>query len=363
MLRLVQDHVAKVERLQQLLVAAKQRVAGDHHVGLFELGRALTAIRPLPHHCLEPWRELGDLAFPVRHDRGRRDHEVELALVLALRPEEQRDRLNRLTEAHVVGEDAAAVELMQKDEPREAVFLVGTQIGLEGSRLGDARDLVDVFDLCEQRLGGRRHLGVLDHLQEVLHAPRLRERKLVLHTGGRVDLGHPREHVAHLVGIDRRVGSVFELNQPPPMLEASPKLLFAHDRAARFELHVEVEPIDSARHAHLRRHRFVADGDIHQVVRNETVPVFGKLADPVRPERDRVVAGSHELFAGLRHLEILVEQRLNAGHLRADVTPHDPRPPLATSSEAGTPTARGNRPAERRTPDLRSARKAERAHR
>ena len=56
-------------------------------------------------------------------------------------------------EAHVVGEDAAAVQLVQEDEPRETIFLIWAQIRLERSRLRDVGDLVNVFDLREQRLG------------------------------------------------------------------------------------------------------------------------------------------------------------------------------------------------------------------
>ena len=116
------------------------------------LGRALAAVRSLPDDRLEARRELVDLALPVRDDGGRRDHEIELLLILALGPEQQRDRLNRLTEAHVVGENAAAVQLVKEHEPREAFLLVRTKIGLEGARLRDARNLVDVLDLREERL-------------------------------------------------------------------------------------------------------------------------------------------------------------------------------------------------------------------
>ena len=53
-----------------------------------------------------------------------------LALVLrvvALHGEQQRERLDGLAEAHVVGEHAACADVVQEPEPVEALLLVGAE--------------------------------------------------------------------------------------------------------------------------------------------------------------------------------------------------------------------------------------------
>ena len=132
MLSLVEDHVVEADLLEELLVASHQRIAGDDDVELVQLLAHRVAVGPMPDHRLERGRELLDLHQPVRHDRGRRDHDVHevLILVLGLEPEEQRDRLDRLTEAHVVGQDATGRELVQETEPGEALALVRPQVPL-----------------------------------------------------------------------------------------------------------------------------------------------------------------------------------------------------------------------------------------
>src|SRR5690554_381132 len=106
-LRLIEDGVAEIELGKELLIAPKQRIARHHHVGVIELVTEIKAIRALPRDRLHGRRELLDLADPVGHDRRRRDNEMEaLLLALALRPEKKRDRLKRLSETHIVGQDS-----------------------------------------------------------------------------------------------------------------------------------------------------------------------------------------------------------------------------------------------------------------
>ncbi|WP_275693225.1 hypothetical protein [Nocardioides sp. TF02-7] len=76
------------------------------------------------------------LARPRRDDAGRRDHE-ERAVVGALdpRPRDEREHLEGLAEAHVVGQDPAEPVLPQEREPPEPFALVGPQVGRQAHRL------------------------------------------------------------------------------------------------------------------------------------------------------------------------------------------------------------------------------------
>ena len=93
-----------------------------------------------------------DLAGPRREDGGRRDDEHRVGELAALLGAQRgRDDLQRLAQAHVVGEDATEAEVPQQREPPEALLLVGPQRRLE--RAG--------------HLGRRRGVGVVDPEQGV----------------------------------------------------------------------------------------------------------------------------------------------------------------------------------------------------
>ena len=196
-LRLVEDHHVIGGLRDELLVTAEDRVARDDDVRA--RGVVPRAVAAVEHVHPQARRELGDLAVPVRHEGRRRDDErgaIEATLLL-LR-EEMRDGLERLAEAHVVGEDAADAARPQVLEPGEALDLVRTErsdeagrrlrgterrrdelLGpgagravaahREGSAVGDER-------LFEREERGRAHLGELDlPLLSARAFPELRE--------------------------------------------------------------------------------------------------------------------------------------------------------------------------------------------
>src|SRR5436190_54015 len=68
-------------------------------------------------------------ARPGEEDRARRDHERGKLAGSLLR--EQREDLNGLAEAHVVGEAAAHTRTLEPREPAEALLLVRAQHALE----------------------------------------------------------------------------------------------------------------------------------------------------------------------------------------------------------------------------------------
>src|SRR5690606_24457446 len=107
---------------------------------------------------------------------------------------QERDGLQRLTEAHVVGEDAARADVVEEHEPREAALLIVAEArALEVARPRDDRDLRDVAELLEEGLGRGRDGRVADEAQEILDAAGLRERQLLAAADAGVDLGHALE--------------------------------------------------------------------------------------------------------------------------------------------------------------------------
>ena len=157
-LRLVEDQPRPGHRAVGVRLEPEQRVRRDHDVG----GGDLLDRAPRPRQRvgdridLQSGREAGRLRHPVRHDARRRDHQERADARVALAGvADQRERLQRLAEPHVVGEDPAELELPQRRQPAEPVALVGAQLRLQRRRrvvLGDRIELEQRADLALPRL-------------------------------------------------------------------------------------------------------------------------------------------------------------------------------------------------------------------
>src|SRR5262249_40279872 len=160
----------------------REPVRGDDEVGALkvagrDVGGGFLHARCVSHEDGERWREPLDLGFPVRDERRRDDEERWTAdarlprlgcralakaalwpgrlrrrwgrespgralftrehgsaLPALLQPEEQRDDLDRLAEAHVVGEARAQPQAIEQREPADADFLVRSQLGAQRTR-------------------------------------------------------------------------------------------------------------------------------------------------------------------------------------------------------------------------------------
>ena len=101
------------------------------------------------------------LAHPVRHDARRRDHQKRTDVRVAdAGMADERERLQRLPEAHVVGQNPAELQVPERGEPAEPVALVGAQLcGQHGRRhmLGERLELEQRSDLTLPPLCLRGH--------------------------------------------------------------------------------------------------------------------------------------------------------------------------------------------------------------
>jgi len=109
-------------------------VGGEHHFAGHEtIELAAAAVVATDD---EAWREALDLPRPVAEQRGRADdeHRAVLALGLGLM-EVERDDLEGLAQAHVVGQAPTEAEGAQLPQPCEPSPLVGPEGGLQAGWL------------------------------------------------------------------------------------------------------------------------------------------------------------------------------------------------------------------------------------
>ena len=155
--------------------------------------------RPLQSDHQHIGREPGELVSPVEHERGGADHEHRaVQLPRIAQALHQGDHLQRLTETHLIGQNAAEAEGCQASQPAEALHLIGPQRVREGcGHLRSRRRPVQaaqvvfesavahgvaVFPIQIERLVGRqlgatvqqrvgRHAQVAHHIAEHRHIP------------------------------------------------------------------------------------------------------------------------------------------------------------------------------------------------
>ena len=117
-----------------------------------------------------PHRQAGGetcgLGGPVRNDRGRRDNQERAPnLVALLGMLDQRERLHRLTQAHVVGQDATEAMPPQVRQPRKAGLLIRAQGGPQAVR-GCRLDRGIRVEVDQQRPPSGRRRGLVGQVLE-----------------------------------------------------------------------------------------------------------------------------------------------------------------------------------------------------
>ena len=200
-LRLVHHQVGPLLGAEQLGIHAGHHIGGQHHCGALaeplELRRRTGPRATMVARDTEPRRKPPQLMLPVAQHRGRTDEQRRWAIAARLGPvmEQQRDDLDGLAQAHVVGEAGAKARLRGLREPGKATLLVGTELANEagrsihkGARLAVAKRVDERLDvaarhhiddpLVGRKLAGQRHRdgrrtvhrpGVLLAVKEVLH--------------------------------------------------------------------------------------------------------------------------------------------------------------------------------------------------
>jgi hypothetical protein len=113
----VEDEVVPRFASEDVLIGEDELVRSDADVegvlGVPSLSLLLSLLlSSVVHHELEPRQELAELHLPIEHNTRRNDDEVRTPLSFVTREMgEERNRLNRFTETHLVGENSEGVSI------------------------------------------------------------------------------------------------------------------------------------------------------------------------------------------------------------------------------------------------------------
>ncbi len=131
-LRLVENGQVKARAREALFVADEDRVGRHDDVGLFDLRPARLAFGPVKDDDAEVRSEARRLPCPVAHERGRPDDERRRVQASGcLLDANVGDGLQRLAEAHLVGEHAAGAALAEPLQEGDSLALIGPKRGLQ----------------------------------------------------------------------------------------------------------------------------------------------------------------------------------------------------------------------------------------
>ncbi len=129
-LRLVDDHRLPAQRSEPGGFAAQHAVGGQQQVGA--LAGELAPVAVVDRGAQRRGKP-GRFLLPVGQQAGRHDHQRPAVgeHAVLLQPEQQREHLQRLAQAHVVGNHAAQAQPRVAPEPGVAALLVRPQRGLQ----------------------------------------------------------------------------------------------------------------------------------------------------------------------------------------------------------------------------------------
>ena len=164
-LRLVEDQQVILVLPELLGIARQQGIGGEDQVVFGDLRERLAPARAVQREHAQVGGEAFGLVQPVGDQAGRHDHQCRAGQAPGLLLQQHEgEGLQRLAQAHVVGEDAAGADFAQRLHPAQALVLVGAQLGVEAGgnlcRLGTvvAQAMGDFAQLLAALPGQRQFL-------------------------------------------------------------------------------------------------------------------------------------------------------------------------------------------------------------
>ena len=317
-LGLVDNQGGELDARELLGVQGGDGVAGDHHVARAQPAQAGLPLGPAVQADLQLGGEARRLGDPVAGHRGGGHHQG--------RPQrrpvgQHRERLDGLSQPHLVGQDRPRPPVRQPGQPDHARLLVRTQpLGQRG------------------RQARARHVSLLHPPPQGLEGGALLDLRLLLHQPDQRIAGHARQLDGPPVVEHRRLGP----------LQRGPQGLLDPDEAAGADLHVTAALPDRRQQLEQRHHQVGGAPHLGAPLHREPVALVGHLhahlAAPHAAVRGQVVVGplDHDLLAHLLQRRHQVQRGVALAHPPAPrllLLPGAQREPLG-EGVAGLPLGR-----------------------
>ncbi len=169
-LRLIEDHACPLDLSEAFGVQAQDGVTRDDDIsGGDSIRHRRSALRGSGAQDVdgEVGSEPRGLVLPGGQDRSGGDHEERPSLTGFARVRDQRQHLQGLAQAHVVGEDAAEAVLPEKGQPVESGALVGAEFGAKSGRRGRLGHGIGVAESLGRRAPRHRGKGLIRDILEI----------------------------------------------------------------------------------------------------------------------------------------------------------------------------------------------------
>ncbi len=268
-LGLVEDHRVPLLRAQALRVEAQDRVGRERHLRL--------AVERAPGAVVERGAQGGsealDLLRPVvQHARG--GHHQGAAAQRA-------ERLERLAEAHVVGEQRAEAGVAQRAQPVDAASLVAAQLGCEILGKRRRRQLLRVGEELAQPLERRRR-RLLELLAELGQLGEHAAREIARGLAGGQQIGQAPAEAREPVGRQRGEAAAVEGDQRLAGAPGAKHALGLGPALAALQLGAELEFEPRVAGRKTRHERGCSEEGVVGVAAQQAVPAAQPLREAHR---------------------------------------------------------------------------------
>jgi hypothetical protein len=127
-LRFIEDKIAELHLLKKSKIAAQKCVGRNDNIALEIEMDLLVSFESVMHFNGQVRRKLFNLVFPVSQQRRRCDNENRKCQFLLLFQTLQKgERLEGFSQSHIVRQDAAETETLQKSEPVQPLLLIAAK--------------------------------------------------------------------------------------------------------------------------------------------------------------------------------------------------------------------------------------------
>ena len=286
-LRLVEDDVVELVLEQLLDVVAHQGVCGEHQLALECLVQV--ALRAIIDGERQLWGKPLQLVLPVEQQAAGH-HQQRRALDLGVDACQHGDGLQSLAQAHVIGQAAAQVVLIEVVEPLDTLLLIVAQRGIDLTKLHAL--LGQVVEPLKHAVGALGHLAAHPLAQHRLDLGQVEERDLHL----AVLFGRAREQTfqaLHELLVDEGAVAIGE-RDVVRLLELRQQVVDAELLVAQADRRAALQKVDARAQAHVQTRPHWLELEVEQLVRAQQVISAQDAGQSLGEEGQRGARGNAE---------------------------------------------------------------------